>query len=88
MLLACRAYPWSESLAKEWEIKAGIEGADHLEDLFGSSGLTWPKRYTMLLVPETNVVLLLGEESWQRRIGGYIRALTGSGVDTNQPSRE
>ena len=35
----------------------------------------------MMLVPATNVVLLLGDESRQRDIGGWIGAILGTGDD-------
>ncbi len=75
-VLECRAYRWSAARTNgctlivdgdKLDVQSGVEGADLLESMF-NLGDRKPWSYCMMLVPGTNVVLVLGTEWFQNRI--------------------
>ena len=85
-LLECRTYPWMRDVqgsalsdaqstaAGGWEPKPGIEGADDLEEYFTEGRRPLP--YAMMLVPGTNMVMVLARAEWQERFGRIMKELS------------
>jgi hypothetical protein len=71
--LECRPYPLPAAIVEYLEVKPGLEGADGLEVCFHATGLTVPPTFSMMLVPDTHVILLLGEASHHAGIGRVLR---------------